>query len=130
MFKPVTPQLNIPQMEEATLRSWKIHHIFQKCSALRQNGPEFVFYEGPPTANGQPSVHHIPARAFKDIFLRYKTMRGYNVVRRGGWDTHGLPVEIAIERKLGFSSKTQIEEYGIDQYNEHCRHSVFEFIKD
>ena len=130
MFKPVTPQLNIPQMEEATLRSWKIHHIFQKCSALRQNGPEFVFYEGPPTANGQPSVHHIPARVFKDIFLRYKTMRGYNVVRRGGWDTHGLPVEIAIERKLGFSSKTQIEEYGIDQFNEHCRHSVFEFIKD
>ena len=130
MFKPVTSQLNIPQMEEAILRSWKIHHIFQKCSLLHLGGPEFVFYEGPPTANGQPSIHHFPARAFKDIFLRYKTMRGYNVVRRGGWDTHGLPVEIAIERKLGFSSKNQIEEYGIDHFNELCRDSVFEYIKD
>ena len=117
-------------MEEAILRSWKIHHIFQKCSTLRQGDPEFVFYEGPPTANGKPSVHHIPARVFKDIFLRYKTMRGYNAVRRGGWDTHGLPVEIAIEKRLGFNSKTQIEEYGIDHFNELCRNSVFEYIQD
>jgi len=130
MFKPVPPQLNIPQMEEAILRSWKIHHIFQKCGLLRKGGSEFVFYEGPPTANGKPSIHHFPARAYKDIFLRYKTMRGYNVVRRGGWDTHGLPVEIAIERKLGFNSKTQIEEYGIDHFNELCRQSVFEYIQD
>ena len=130
MFKPVPPQLNIPQMEEAILRSWKIHHIFQKCGVHRQGGSEFVFYESPPTANGKPTIHHFPARAFKDIFLRYKTMRGYNVVRRGGWDTHGVPVEIAIERKLGFNSKNQIEEYGIDHFNELCRNSVFEYIQD
>ena len=130
MFKPVQAQLNVSQMEEAILRSWKIHHIFQKCSDLHNEGPEFVLYEGPPTANGKPYLHHIPARAFKDIFPRYKTMRGYNVIRRGGWDTHGLPVEITVERKLGLQNKSQIEEYGIDRFNEHCRQSVFDHIKD
>jgi len=130
MFKPVTSQVNFPQMEEAILRSWKIHHIFQKSSDLRSGGPEFVFYEGPPTANGLPYVHHIPARAFKDIFLRFKTMRGYHVVRRGGWDTHGLPVEISVERNLGFTNKSQIEAYGIDRFTELCRQSVFEYIQD
>ena len=89
-----------------------------------------MFYEGPPTANGKPGVHHVLARAFKDMFPRYKIMRGYNVSRRGGWDTHGLPVEIEVEKQLGFTNKQQIEEYGIDKFNELCRKSVFTYIQD
>ncbi|WP_345322773.1 isoleucine--tRNA ligase [Candidatus Villigracilis proximus] len=88
------------------------------------------FYEGPPTANGRPGVHHVLARAFKDMFPRYKTMRGYHVSRRGGWDTHGLPVEIEVEKQLGFNNKQQIEEYGVDKFNELCRNSVFTYIQD
>lgn len=130
MFKPVTPKLNITQMEEAILRTWKIRHIFQKSEEQRRGAPEFVFYEGPPTANGKPGVHHVLARAFKDIFPRYKVMRGYHVVRRGGWDTHGLPVEIEVEKRLGFNSKSQIEEFGIDRFNELCRKSAFEYIQE
>ena len=130
MFKPVSSKLNITQMEEGVLRTWKIRHIFEKSGQLRQGSPEYVFYEGPPTANGKPGVHHVLARAFKDIFPRFKTMRGYHVVRRGGWDTHGLPVEIEVERRLGFNNKNQIEEYGIAQFNELCRKSAFEYIQD
>jgi isoleucyl-tRNA synthetase len=130
MFRPVASKLSITQMEEAVLRTWKIRHIFEKSGQLRLGSPEYVFYEGPPTANGKPGVHHVLARAFKDIFPRFKTMRGYHVVRRGGWDTHGLPVEIEVERRLGFSNKSQIEEYGISQFNELCRKSAFEYIQD
>lgn len=130
MFKPVSPKLNLTSMEEGVLRFWKHHHIFEKSGTSRQGAPEYVFYEGPPTANGKPGVHHVLARAFKDIFPRYKTMRGYHVVRRGGWDTHGLPVEIEVEKKLGFTNKGQIEEYGIARFNEMCRRSAFEYIQD
>ena len=130
MFKPVSPKLNITQVEEAILRTWRIRHIFEKCEEQRRGGPEYVFYEGPPTANGIPGVHHVLARAFKDIFPRYKTMRGHHVIRRGGWDTHGLPVEIEVEKKLGFNSKSQIEEYGIGPFNELCRQSAFEYIQE
>ena len=130
MFKPVSPKLNLTSMEEGVLRFWKHHHIFEKSGTSRQGSPEYVFYEGPPTANGKPGVHHVLARAFKDIFPRYKTMRGYHVVRRGGWDTHGLPVEIEVEKKLGFNNKSQIEEYGIARFNEMCRMSAFEYIQD
>jgi isoleucyl-tRNA synthetase len=130
MFKPVSPKLNITLMEEEVLRFWKREQIFEKSSAQRQGSTEFVFYEGPPTANGVPGVHHILARAFKDVFPRYKTMRGYHVVRRGGWDTHGLPVEIAVEKQLGFTSKAQIEEFGIARFNQLCRRSAFDYIQD
>ena len=130
MFKPVAPKLKITQVEEAVLRTWKIRHIFEKSEKQRRGSPEYVFYEGPPTANGLPGVHHVLARAFKDIFPRYKTMRGYHVIRRGGWDTHGLPVEIEVEKQLGFNSKSQIEEYGIGPFNELCRKSVFNYIQD
>ncbi|MGW8226750.1 MAG: isoleucine--tRNA ligase, partial [Anaerolineales bacterium] len=130
MFKPVSPKLKITQVEEAILRTWRIRHIFEKCEEQRRGGPEYVFYEGPPTANGLPGVHHVLARAFKDIFPRYKTMQGYHVIRRGGWDTHGLPVEIEVEKKLGFNSKSQIEEYGIESFNELCRQSAFEYIQE
>ncbi len=130
MFKPVSPKLNITLMEEAMLRFWKSHDIFRKSMTMREGAPEYVFYEGPPTANGRPGVHHALARAFKDFFPRYKTMRGYHVLRRGGWDTHGLPVEIEVERQLGIKNKREIEEYGIERFNELCRKSAFTYIQE
>lgn len=130
MFKPVSPKLNVTSMEEAVLKFWKQREIFKKTVEQRVGGPEYVFYEGPPTANGKPGVHHVLARAFKDMFPRYKIMRGYHVSRRGGWDTHGLPVEIEVEKQLGFTNKQQIEEYGIDKFNELCKKSVFTYIQD
>ncbi len=102
MFRPVSPKLNVNLMEEGVLRFWKTHDIFHQSEQKREGGPEYVFYEGPPTANGRPGVHHVLARAFKDIFPRYKTMRGFHIIRRGGWDTHGLPVEIEVEKTAGF----------------------------
>src|SRR5689334_19400117 len=130
MFKPVSSKLHVTSMEENVLKFWKQREIFKKTLEQREGGPEFVFYEGPPTANGKPGVHHVLARAFKDMFPRYKIMRGYHVSRRGGWDTHGLPVEIEVEKQLGFNSKHQSEEYGIDKFNELCRKSVFTYIQD
>jgi isoleucyl-tRNA synthetase len=122
--------LNVVLMEEGVLRYWKAHNIFHKSLELRNGGAEYVFFEGPPTANGRPGVHHVLARAFKDIFPRYKTMRGYHVTRRGGWDTHGLPVEIEVEKRLGFNNKQQIEEFGIAKFNELCRESAFAYIQE
>lgn len=130
MFRSVSSKFNAPLMEENILKFWKKQDIFRKTVKQRLDGPNYVFYEGPPTANGRPGVHHVLARAFKDMFPRYKIMRGYNVSRRGGWDTHGLPVEIEVEKQLGFNNKQQIEEYGIDRFNELCRKSVFTYIQD
>ncbi len=130
MFKPVSPKFNVTVVEEAALRFWKSHDVFHKTMKEREGGPEYVFFEGPPTANGKPGVHHVLARAFKDIFPRYKTMRGFHVSRRGGWDTHGLPVEIEVEKKLGFNNKQQIEMYGIAEFNELCRQSAFTYIQE
>jgi isoleucyl-tRNA synthetase len=130
MFKPLPPHLHITQMEEGVLRTWKHRHIFEKSKALHPEAEPYVFYEGPPTANGKPGVHHVLSRAFKDMFPRFQTMRGLRVLRRGGWDTHGLPVEIQVERGLGFTSKSQIEEYGVDRFNQLCRESVFAYIQD
>jgi isoleucyl-tRNA synthetase len=130
MFKPVSSKLDVVHMEESQLKFWREKSIFHKCEEQRQGGLEYVFYEGPPTANGKPGVHHVLARAFKDIFPRYKHMRGYHVIRRGGWDTHGLPVEIEVEKRLGFNHKYQIEEYGIERFNELCRKSAFDYIQD
>lgn len=130
MFKPVSSKLNVTSMEENVLKYWKQAEIFKKTIEQRQGAPEYVFYEGPPTANGKPGVHHVLARAFKDMFPRYKIMRGFHVSRRGGWDTHGLPVEIEVEKQLGFKNKQQIEEFGIDKFNELCRKSVFTYIQD
>jgi isoleucyl-tRNA synthetase len=130
MFKPVSPKLDITDMELKVLRYWQTHEIFHKSMSSREGSPEYVFYEGPPTANGKPGVHHVLARAFKDIFPRYKTMRGYHVSRRGGWDTHGLPVEIEVEKKLGFTNKQQIEDYGIGKFNDLCRESAFTYIQE
>ncbi|HEY58151.1 MAG TPA: isoleucine--tRNA ligase [Anaerolineae bacterium] len=129
-FRPVSPKVKFPQVEEQVLKFWREHEVFRKTEETRRGGPEFVFYEGPPTANGRPGVHHVLSRSFKDIFPRYKVMRGYHVIRRGGWDTHGLPVELEVEKKLGFTSKRQIEEYGVAKFNKLCRQSVFEYIQD
>ena len=101
-FHPVTPQVDLPAMEQEVLRFWKEADVFGQSQKQTADGPRYVFYEGPPTANGRPGIHHVLARAFKDIFQRYKTMRGYFVSRKGGWDTHGLPVELEVEKRLGF----------------------------
>lgn len=130
MFKPVTPKLDVKEMEEKVLRHWQRQDIFHKSLDQRIGGSEYIFYEGPPTANGKPGVHHVLARAFKDIFPRYKTMQGFHVSRRGGWDTHGLPVEIEVEKRLGFTSKRQIEAYGIEKFNDLCRDSAFTYIQE
>ncbi len=130
MFEPVSPKVNVQEVERAQLAFWRERDIFQRTMRERQGGPRYVFYEGPPTANGRPGTHHVLARAFKDMFPRYKTMRGYYVLRKGGWDTHGLPVEIEVEKELGFSHKWEIEQYGIDRFNQKCRESVFRYIKD
>lgn len=103
--------------EEAVLKFWKENKVFEKSLEQLEGRKEFTFYEGPPTANGKPGIHHLEARAFKDVIPRYKTMRGYHVRRKGGWDTHGLPVELQVEKELGLKSKKEIEEYGIAKFN-------------
>jgi isoleucyl-tRNA synthetase len=130
MFEPVSSRLNINLLENEVLRFWQKHDIFHKSMESRVGGPEYVFFEGPPTANGKPGVHHVLARVFKDMFPRYKCMNGYHVSRRGGWDTHGLPVEIEVEKRLGFTNKQEIEDYGVAKFNELCRDSVFTYIKE
>lgn len=113
--------------EEATLKYWKDNQIFEKTLAKESTQGDFVFFEGPPTANGRPGIHHVGARSFKDIIPRYKTMRGFNVKRKAGWDTHGLPVELQVEKQLGLKSKKEIEVYGVAEYNKKCKESVWEY---
>src|ERR671927_803780 len=124
-FEKVSPQVDFPRLEEEILGLWQRIGAFEKSVERRPADNPFVFYEGPPTANGRPGFHHALARAFKDLIPRYKTMRGYRVERKGGWDCHGLPVEIEVERQLGFTSKEEIEAYGIAEFNAKCRESVF-----
>ena len=114
--------------EEAILNFWKENKIFSKTLSESKGRKEFVFYEGPPTANGKPGIHHLEARAFKDVIPRYKTMRGYHVRRKAGWDTHGLPVELEVEKELGLKSKKEIEEFGIAEFNERCKKSVWKYL--
>jgi len=118
----------VAKKEEEILAFWERERIFQKSLAKKSPKGDFIFYEGPPTANAKPAIHHLEARAFKDAIPRYKTMRGYRVNRRAGWDTHGLPVELQVEKELGFSGKKDIEEYGIAEFNKKCRESVFTYI--
>jgi len=119
--------MNLPQIEQEILKFWDKKKIFAKTLAKAKKGPRFVFFEGPPTANGMPGIHHVEARAFKDVIPRYKTMRGFFVERKGGWDTHGLPVEIQVEKELGLKSKKEIEKYGIEKFNKKCKESVWKF---
>ena len=129
-FTPVPTAVNYPEMEERVQKMWEEQQIFEKTLSERADGPRYVFFEGPPTANGRPGIHHVLARAFKDMFPRYKIMQGYYVKRKGGWDTHGLPVEIEVEKQLGLSGKEQIEEFGVEEFNRRCRASAMEYIKE
>ena len=129
MFKSIGSRVDFPQMEEGILRFWKEKDVFHR-SEEGKDKPLFMFFEGPPTANGSPGIHHVLARVFKDIICRYKTMKGYRPLRKGGWDTHGLPVELEIERELGLESKRDIEVYGIEKFNQRCRDSVFRYVKE
>ncbi len=125
-FKEVK-QLQYAKTELEVLDWWKENDVFAKSVATRQDGIPFTFYEGPPTANGRPGIHHVLSRTVKDLFCRYKTLKGFKVDRKGGWDTHGLPVEIEVEKELGLQGRTQVEEYGIAEYNAKCRESVLRY---
>ncbi len=135
MADPVNQQNTTPksphaEREERILASWKEKGIFEKTLKQTEGAKEFVFYEGPPTANGRPGIHHLEARAFKDAIPRYKTMRGFHVRRKGGWDTHGLPVELQVEKELGLKSKKEIETYGVGTFNEKCKESVWQHVRE
>ncbi|HEY4695502.1 MAG TPA: class I tRNA ligase family protein, partial [Candidatus Hydromicrobium sp.] len=130
MFKKVDSQVDLVKLEEKILDFWKSSNIFEKSLKKTEGKKRFVFYEGPPTANGAPGVHHVLSRVYKDIFPRYKTMKGYYVPRKAGWDTHGLPVELEIEKELKINSKKEIEEIGIEKFNRLCRQSVMRYEED
>ena len=129
MFKELDSKQKAPDREQSTLEYWRANDVFQKSISERESegAEEWVFYEGPPTANGRPGVHHVQARAYKDLFPRFKTMQGYLVRRKAGWDCHGLPVELEVEKRLGFTEKADIEKYGVEPFNKLCRESVMEY---
>ncbi len=131
-FHPVDPKQSFPVLEEEVLARWKERDVFARQVSQReeQGAPMWSFYEGPPTANGRPGSHHVFARVFKDVYPRYRAMTGHTVPRKAGWDCHGLPVELEIEKELGISSKHEIEEYGIAEFNARCRDSVFRYVSD
>ena len=121
-------QVDLPAVEHEILARWERDHVFARSLAQTADGEPWVFYEGPPTANGKPGTHHVEARVFKDLFPRFKTMQGRHVPRRAGWDCHGLPVELAVERELGFAGKNDIEAYGVAEFNAKCRESVLRHV--
>ncbi len=129
-FKPVDTKQSFPELEERMLARWRDGGVFERSLANREGAPIWSFYEGPPTANGRPGSHHVLARVFKDVYPRYKTMCGYRVPRKAGWDCHGLPVELEVEKQLGIASKQEIEEFGIAEFNRRCRESVFEYVEE
>src|SRR5688500_1742886 len=127
-YRPVPPQVDLPALEHDVLAFWSDNKIFDKSLDTAGARPSWTFYEGPPTANGVPGTHHVEARVFKDVFPRFKTMQGYRVERKAGWDCHGLPVELAVEKELGFSGKGDIEAYGVAEFNAKCRESVLRHV--
>ena len=129
-FGPVDPGLDLPALEERVLARWREREVVEEVARLRKGAETWNFYEGPPTANGRPGLHHVWARAFKDLFPRFQTMRGLDVSRKGGWDCHGLPVELEVERELGLATKADIEAYGIEAFNQRCRESVQRYVED
>ncbi|HEX6459097.1 MAG TPA: isoleucine--tRNA ligase [Thermoleophilaceae bacterium] len=129
-YQPVEAGQSFPELEQRVLERWRERDIFHESIRRREGCPEYVFYEGPPTANGRPGSHHVLARVFKDVFPRYKTMRGHQVHRKAGWDTHGLPVELEVERELGIQSKEDIERYGVAEFNQRCRESVLKYVNE
>jgi isoleucyl-tRNA synthetase len=127
-YRPVPPQVDLPALEHEVLDLWRRDDTFEKSLEQRDGAPRWTFFEGPPTANGRPGTHHVEARVFKDVFPRYKTMQGYLVERKAGWDCHGLPVELAVEKELGFSGKQDIEAFGVAEFNAKCRESVLRHV--
>ena len=127
MYKKVNPDLNFVEREKATEKFWKENHIFQKSIDQREGCPTYMFYDGPPTANGKPHIGHVLTRVIKDMIPRYRTMKGYQVPRKAGWDTHGLPVELEVEKEIGIEGKEQIEAYGIEPFIEKCKESVWQY---
>ena len=128
--RKVDPQQKLPPLEQDVLKRWRKRDVFAESLRRREGAEQWVFYEGPPTANGPPGSHHVLSRVFKDIYPRFQTMRGHRVERKGGWDCHGLPVEIAVEQQLGIHHKSEIEDYGIARFNAKCRESVFAFLEE
>jgi len=128
MFKQNIEKIGYPEIEKKILKFWEEHKIFEKSVSSRSEDKPFTFYEGPPTANGKPGIHHVISRTLKDLVCRYKTLQGYRVERKAGWDTHGLPVEIEVEKKLGIKHKSEVAEYGVEKYNQACRESVFTYL--
>src|SRR5215472_14160791 len=130
--KPPFPELpavvDLPAIEREVLARWRDGRVFERSLEQTAAGKPWTFYEGPPTANGKPGVHHVEARVLKDLFPRFKTMQGFHVPRQGGWDCHGLPVEVAVEQELGLSGKKEIEAYGIAEFNARCRESVLRHV--
>ena len=123
-YRPLSAQVDLPALDREVIDFWSQQRVFERTLEQTADGPPWIFYEGPPTANGTPGTHHIEARVFKDVFPRYRTMRGYHVPRRAGWDCHGLPVELAVEKELGFTGKVDIERFGIGEFNARCRENV------
>jgi isoleucyl-tRNA synthetase len=130
MYKKVSTNMSFVEREKEVLQFWQDNQVFNRSIALRKDGPEFTFFDGPPTANGKPHIGHILTRVIKDIIPRYKTMKGYHVLRKAGWDTHGLPVELEVEKALGINGKPEIEKYGIEPFIDQCKHSVWKYKKE
>jgi isoleucyl-tRNA synthetase len=130
MYKNLEENIKIPDIEKEILDFWKNDNTFQKSIDTKPKDKQFIFYEGPPTANGMPGIHHVIARTVKDIICRYKTMQGYRVERKAGWDTHGLPVEVEVEKTLGIKSKEEIIELGAEKFNQACRDSIFKYLNE
>ena len=128
--REVDPRRELPELELEVLERWRERDVFAESLRIREGAKRWVFYEGPPTANGPPGSHHVLSRVFKDIYPRFQTMRGHLVERKGGWDCHGLPVEIAVEQELGIESKAEVEEFGIGEFNARCRESVFTYLQE
>ncbi|HEX2030864.1 MAG TPA: isoleucine--tRNA ligase [Actinomycetota bacterium] len=129
-YRPVDAGVDFPALERDVLEFWRRADVFRKSLAARQGAPEWVFYEGPPTANGKPGIHHVESRTFKDLYPRFKTMTGHHVHRKGGWDCHGLPVELEVEKEIGTRTKRDIEAFGIGEFNRLCRESVTRYVDD
>ncbi len=129
-MRQLPPQVDLPALEHAVLERWRAGRVFERSLQQTADGPRWTFYEGPPTANGRPGTHHVEARVFKDLFPRFKTMQGFSVPRRAGWDCHGLPVELAVEKELGFTGKGDIESYGVAAFNDRCRESVLRHVDE
>jgi isoleucyl-tRNA synthetase len=127
MYKKVSTNLNFVDREKEVLKYWKDNKVFEKSIEMREDGETFTFYDGPPTANGKPHIGHILTRVIKDIIPRYKTMKGYKVLRKAGWDTHGLPVELEVEKLLGIDGKPEIEKFGVEPFIANCKKSVWKY---